>query len=126
MIVLGHIFNKIIYLYMHAYLISGAQNYIYNFLAILLETSLLLISYLQERIFNNFSMGTRKNVITIVAPKNNKATNSICQHTIEDSPTSPLKKNPSSSYMHKLSDFELVSTSNAKGGAYELSSNLKL
>jgi hypothetical protein len=66
MIILSHIFNKIIYLYMYAYLISGAQNCIYNFLVTLLGTSLLLISYLQERIFNNFSMETRKNVITIV------------------------------------------------------------
>jgi hypothetical protein len=87
---------------MHAYLISGAQNYIYSFLATLLGTSLLLISYLQERIFNNFSMGTRKNVITIVAPKNNKATNSICQHTIEDSPTSPLKKKRGGGHMSSL------------------------
>jgi len=100
---------------MYAYLISGAQNCIYNFLATLLGTSLLLIFYLQERIFNNFLMETRKSVITIVAPKNNKATNSIRQHTIKDSPASPLKKNPLSSCMHKLNDFELVSTSNAKG-----------
>ena len=110
---------------MYAYLISGAQKYIYNFLTTLLGTSLLLISSFQKRIFNNFSMETRKNVITIVTSKNNKPTDSIHRHTIEDSLNLPLKKNPSSSCMHKLSDSELVSASNAKG-AYELSLNLKL
>jgi hypothetical protein len=70
-------------------------------------------------------METRKNVIAIVPSKNNKATNSIRQHTIEDSPTPSLKNNPSSSCIHKLSDFELVPASNAKG-VWKLSPNLKL
>ena len=57
-------------------LISSAQNCVYKFLVAPLWISLPLIFSLQERISNNLSMATRKNMITIVASKSNKATNS--------------------------------------------------
>ena len=86
-----HIFNNIIYLYMCACLIPGAQNCVYKFLATPLGTSLPFITSLQERIFNKLSMATRRNMITIVASKSNKAIDSSPQNTIEDSSTPPLK-----------------------------------
>ena len=111
-----HIFNKIIYLYTCACLISSAQNCVYKFLVTPLGKSLPLISSLQERIFNKLSMSTRRNMITIVVSKSNKATDSSRRHTIEDSSTPPLKKKSIAElYTQTKPILKLMSTSNAKG-----------
>jgi hypothetical protein len=61
-------------------------------------------------------MSTRKNMITIVASKRNKATDSSCRHTIEDYSTLPLKtKFIAGLYAQTKSIMKLTSTSNAKG-----------
>jgi len=110
---------------MWACLISNAQNYVCKFLATLLGNSLPFIYFLQERIFNKLSMVTRKNMITIVASKSNKATDSSRWHTIEDFPTLSLKtKSIVKLYAQTELTLKLTSTSNTKG-AWELAPKLK-
>jgi arsenate reductase-like glutaredoxin family protein len=54
-------------------------------------------------------------MITIVASKSNKGTDSSCRHAIEDYSTSPLKrKTITKLYAQTKPILELVSTSNAK------------
>ena len=90
-----------------------------------LRTSLPLISSLQERIFNKLSMATRRNMITIVASKSNKATDSSHRHTIEDSSTPPLKtKSIVELYAQTKPTLKLTSTLNARG-AQDLASKMK-
>jgi len=100
---------------MCACLYLGAQNYVYKFLATLLRKSLPFISSHQERIFNKLSMATRRNMITIVASKNNKSIDSSRRHTIEDSSTPPLKtKSNAKLYAQTKPTIKMASTSDAR------------
>ena len=109
---------------MWACLISNAQNYVCKFLATLLGNSLPFIYSFQERIFNKLSMATRKNMITFVAFKSNKATNSSRWHTIEYFPTLSLKtKSIIELYAQTELTLKLTSTSNTR--ARELAPKLK-
>ncbi|KAL9384216.1 hypothetical protein Peur_024539 [Populus x canadensis] len=70
-------------------------------------------------------MATRRNMITIVVSKSNKATDSSHQHTIEDSSTPPLKtKSIVELYEQTKPTLKLTSTSNARG-AQDLASKMK-
>jgi hypothetical protein len=110
---------------MCACLILGAQNCVYKFLATPLEKSLPLIPSYQEIIFNKLSMATRRNMITIVVSKSNKAIDSSRRHTIEDSSTPQLKiKSITKLYAQTKLVLKLTSTSDAKG-AQELTLKLK-
>uniref|UniRef100_A0A6N2N3S7 Retrotransposon gag domain-containing protein n=1 Tax=Salix viminalis TaxID=40686 RepID=A0A6N2N3S7_SALVM len=104
---------------------KSEQNCVYKFLATPLGKSLPFISSLQERIFNELSMATRRNMITIVASKSNKAIDSSPQHTIEDSSTPPLKtKSIVELYAQTGPILKMSSTSNARG-AQDVASKMK-
>jgi hypothetical protein len=65
-------------------------------------------------------------MITTVAFKSNKGTDSSCRHVVEDSSTSPLKrKTITKLYAQTKPILELVSTSNAKK-TRELALKIKL
>jgi len=64
-------------------------------------------------------------MITIVATKSKKATDSSCRHTIEDSLTPPLKtKSIVELYAQTKSTLKLTSTLNARG-AQDLALKMK-
>ncbi|KAF9661841.1 hypothetical protein SADUNF_Sadunf19G0110700 [Salix dunnii] len=70
-------------------------------------------------------MATRRNMITIVASKSNKAIDSSPQHTIEDSSTPPLKtKSIVELYTQTRLGLKMTSTSNARG-AQDVASKMK-
>uniref|UniRef100_A0A6N2MST0 Retrotransposon gag domain-containing protein n=1 Tax=Salix viminalis TaxID=40686 RepID=A0A6N2MST0_SALVM len=104
---------------------KSEQNCVHKFLATPLGKSLPFISSLQERIFNELSMATRRNMITIVASKSNKAMDSSPQHTIEDSSTPPLKtKSIVELYAQTGPVLKMTSTLNARG-AQDVASKMK-
>uniref|UniRef100_A0A6N2MGP5 Retrotransposon gag domain-containing protein n=1 Tax=Salix viminalis TaxID=40686 RepID=A0A6N2MGP5_SALVM len=70
-------------------------------------------------------MATRRNMITIVASKSNKAIDSSPQHTIEESSTPPLKtKSIVELYAQTRPILKMTSTSNARG-AQDVASKMK-
>uniref|UniRef100_A0A6N2MI02 Retrotransposon gag domain-containing protein n=1 Tax=Salix viminalis TaxID=40686 RepID=A0A6N2MI02_SALVM len=70
-------------------------------------------------------MATRRNMITIVASKSNKAIDSSPQHTIEDSSTPPLKtRSIVELYAQTGSILKMTSISNARG-AQDVASKMK-